>query len=152
MKKRFGFVSNSSSSSFICNLCEETFSGWDLSVTEVEHCRCENDHVFCEEELIGVLTEEEDEGGGYVLAKKCPFCTFKFIADEDMKSFLVHKYNISEAEVFAVIKEQNKRRRKLYPNEYISYVMTKFDSSADIECTAIREKYSDYDEFYKELK
>ena len=150
MKKRFGFVSNSSSSSFICNLCEETFSGWDLCVTEVEHFRCENDHIFCEEELIGEIEEEEDEGGHYVQSKKCPFCNFKYIDDEDMKSFLRQKYNVSEEEVFAVIKEQNKRRKKLYPNEYISYVMTKFSSSADTECADIREKYSNYEDFCKE--
>lgn len=48
MKIRNGFVSNSSSSSFVCDVCGTTESGWDLSITDIGMVSCENGHTFCE--------------------------------------------------------------------------------------------------------
>ena len=42
MKIRNGFVSNSSTSSFICNICGEVEAGMDLSLSDVEMECCEN--------------------------------------------------------------------------------------------------------------
>jgi hypothetical protein len=49
MKIRNGFVSNSSSSSFICAVCGETFSGWDAMELDFDLCRCDAGHIFCDE-------------------------------------------------------------------------------------------------------
>lgn len=49
MKKRNGFVSNSSSSSFTCEVCGETQSGWDMSLSEAEMTECEHGHTICNE-------------------------------------------------------------------------------------------------------
>jgi len=51
MKIRIGHVSNSSSSSFTCNVCMRTESGWDMGLQEVEMHQCENGHVFCDEHV-----------------------------------------------------------------------------------------------------
>jgi hypothetical protein len=51
MKIRKGFVSNSSSSSFICDICGEEVSGMDIDLAEMEMYECENGHVFCEAHL-----------------------------------------------------------------------------------------------------
>ena len=48
MKIRNGFVSNSSSSSFTCEVCGETQSGMDMSRSEAGMVECENGHTFCE--------------------------------------------------------------------------------------------------------
>lgn len=48
MKIRNGFVSNSSSSSFTCDVCGETQSGMDMSRSEAGMVECENGHTFCE--------------------------------------------------------------------------------------------------------
>jgi len=48
MKVRSGFVSNSSSSSFICDECGENFCGYEFSHYDVDHYECENGHYFCE--------------------------------------------------------------------------------------------------------
>lgn len=48
MKIRQGFVSNSSSSSFTCDICKETESGWDLGLQEAEMWQCKSGHTFCE--------------------------------------------------------------------------------------------------------
>jgi hypothetical protein len=52
MKLRKGFVSNSSSSSFTCDISGETESGWDLCLKNAEMCGCENDHVMQEEYVL----------------------------------------------------------------------------------------------------
>ena len=44
MKIRKGFVSNSSSSSFVCKICGETESDYDLSLRDANMACCENNH------------------------------------------------------------------------------------------------------------
>jgi hypothetical protein len=47
MKIRKGFVSNSSSSSFVCDVCGEQVSGWDMCLSEADMFECENGHTVC---------------------------------------------------------------------------------------------------------
>lgn len=46
MKKRKGFVSNSSSSSFICDVCGEIESGYDASLSDFDMSECVVGHTF----------------------------------------------------------------------------------------------------------
>jgi len=48
MKFRNGFVTNSSSSSFICEVCGHDESGWDMCNSKAGMIGCENGHTFCE--------------------------------------------------------------------------------------------------------
>jgi len=52
MKIRKGFVSNSSSSSFVCDVCGQDVSGYDMSLREAEMYQCENGHTFCEDHAL----------------------------------------------------------------------------------------------------
>jgi hypothetical protein len=73
MKRRNGFVSNSSSSSFICDVSGGVESGWDLCLSEAYMAECENGHVFYDrygkfdgeikEKIISRVTSESY--GGY---------------------------------------------------------------------------------------
>lgn len=58
MKYRKSFVTNSSSSSYICDICGEEASGWDLSLSEAEMYECENGHTFCESHIQKVINKE----------------------------------------------------------------------------------------------
>jgi len=61
MKKRQGFVSNSSSSSFICNICGNTESGCDANPSDLGFKECRYGHLFCEDhEDIEVIISKND--------------------------------------------------------------------------------------------
>lgn len=51
MKIRKGFVSNSSSSSFICEVCGEVETGYDMSYDEAGFMMCEHGHVLCQSHI-----------------------------------------------------------------------------------------------------
>lgn len=75
MKFRKDFVTNSSSSSFICAVCGECVSGMDLGLEDAGMLRCENGHEFCEshavkefstlEAAISFFTDNPDELNEY---------------------------------------------------------------------------------------
>ena len=68
MKFRKDFVTNSSSSSYVCEICGRTESGWDMGLSEAEMMECVNGHTFCcdealerpsKKELIKIILENE---------------------------------------------------------------------------------------------
>lgn len=52
MKYRKSFVTNSSSSSFICEVCGEVESGYDMDYEEAGMVECEHGHMFCKSHLL----------------------------------------------------------------------------------------------------
>lgn len=110
MKIRKGFISNSSSTSFICDVCGENVSGMDMGLEEAEMYECENGHTFCRSESIGksivseegkeiiteknyTLNEDEDENeDAYEIpAKHCPCCTFAAVSSYDLINYFLKK-------------------------------------------------------------
>ena len=125
MKTRNGFVSNSSSSSFVCAICGEIESGWDASPSDFDMVRCEKDHEFhvdCLSDpnsLMKILDEaderedEEDEDGKYyeeyrynLPSKYCPLCNFDAISDKDLLRYLMD--GLEKEEILTTIKEKFK--------------------------------------------
>ena len=191
MKFRRDFVTNSSSSSYICEICGRNESGFDLSLSECEMMECENGHIFCcdeapeipsKKELIRLILEHEwnkmrwcskiddykdysedelnemDEDiifetfcgkrGHYEIPEQfCPICQFIEYSESDLSAYLLKEYNVPREIVFAEVKALNKRRRKLYENEYITYVCQKFNlNPAEIVATW-KEKFGTYKNF-----
>ena len=60
MKLRMGFVSNSSSSSFVCDVSGEVESGWDLSLSDCDYYQCENGHTFAGGYLLNPVVSVND--------------------------------------------------------------------------------------------
>ena len=117
MKKRLGFISNSSSSSFVCD-CGHPVTiddGYDLQDVNIE--KCENGHYICNDCLPENLDhyhhsekyielEDYDEDGYLRLIKKshCPYCTLEKISEFDLKLFLFKKYSLNEKSILKEIK------------------------------------------------
>lgn len=113
MKIRNGFVSNSSSSSFICDVCSEVVSGWDMGLDEAEMYECENGHTFCREhaitrdeleENLNKLAEDDETDSYYdaiykIAEKYCPCCTFDTVSSYDLTGYLLKKVGMDKEAV-----------------------------------------------------
>ena len=194
MKFRKDFVTNSSSSSYVCEICGRSESGWDLCLSECEMMQCVNGHIFCCDEALEKPTKEEmikmilenawnihydyaahddievseeellnmdeytlfedfmSEDGYYdVLESVCPICNFIEYSEYDLSAYLLKEYGVSRDEVFAEVKQLNKRRKKLYENEYITYVCKKFDLNPTEIVAGWKEKFGTYKNFKSSL-
>ena len=103
MKHRKGFVSNSSSSSFICDHCGQEYSGWDACLDEAEMIKCENGHTICQghiDNFYDILHDLEKNGDSYEARynfpkKYCPICSFETIIDSDAVKYLLKRSDMS---------------------------------------------------------
>lgn len=118
MKIRNGFVSNSSSSSFICNVCGRTESGWDMELSDAEMLECKNGHTFCEKEAINLIKDDNFEPYAACSSKYCPICMFETFMDEDILKYIAKTIDIDK------IKEEIKSKFKTY-KEFISFIEEK---------------------------
>jgi hypothetical protein len=93
MKIRHGFVSNSSSSSFTCQVSGETLITCE-GLYDLDMCECENGHTFFTKYLVGDRDEatECDDWPYEVPAKFCPICQMEHVTDGDMNAYLMKKH------------------------------------------------------------
>jgi hypothetical protein len=142
VKFRKDFVTNSSSSSYICEICGEEEFAWERP--DWLAC-CVNGHSICCDHLIDdTATINED---GEVEETNCPICALQTYSQYEMASYLLTTRKISRDEVFSEIKKVNKRRKKLYDSEYIQYVFEKFDLTEDKIMEEIKSKFASWHEF-----
>ncbi len=168
MKERNGFVSNSSTSSFICQVCGREELGMD-GPGDFGMLYCENEHLFCEEEKVKppkqkqtdmfpdiaskVPEKDEDDDDRYEVAEKyCPICSFTLFSDSDLAQLLQKMHGVTREEVFAEVKKANKRRKKLYDSEYNMFVSQKHEVDLAQLLKDTKAKYANYKEFRNFLR
>ena len=178
MKYRKSFVTNSSSSSFVCDICGRVEIGYELSISDAEMYQCVNGHTFCWDEALEVSKEDLIEMiTGNVWNKSsskeklskieseelmeyvndfyevsecfCPICNFIVYSQSDLAKYLLKEYGVPRDEVFEEVKSLNKRRKKLYDNEYITYVCKKFDLNPPEIVESWKKRFGTYAEFEK---
>lgn len=80
-KYRLGFVSNSSSSSFVCDVCGEMMSGYDMNLDDAYMYQCENGHIFCEGHIME-LTQKD------IQISLQAVCERENITEKEVKEYL----------------------------------------------------------------
>lgn len=113
MKTRSGFVANSSSSSFVCEVCGEIESGWDISVEDLDMVMCLQDHYIhtnCLDETIRenlrLENDSEVEEDASLSKIHCPVCTLKVIQTADLLAYLLKQSNLTEEQLEQEIRQQ----------------------------------------------
>jgi hypothetical protein len=121
MKTRNGFVSNSSTSSFICNVCGAVEAGRDLCLSDVEMVECQHGHTFhidCvefSEEGKKILEDDEDGDKRYEFPEiHCPVCRLEKAPDDDVMDYLLLKVGQSRIEIVQEMKEKYGTMGKFY--------------------------------------
>ena len=117
MKIRTSLVSNSSSSSFICDVCGEDYSGWDACLSEAEMFQCEYGHTVCLSHTIGEIDEDEGDYPYEVSEKNCPLCSFEKVDTDAALRYLLKSLNMTEDQLLKKLKTRFKDYGELL--EYI---------------------------------
>lgn len=109
MKRRLGFVSNSSTSSFICGICDEVEAGRDLELESVEMFQCVNEHALheeCASKAGTVFSDLEDKDGDLrweVPEENCPICQLKALSTDDLLGYLRLEKDVAVGDAIAGI-------------------------------------------------
>jgi len=105
MKLRAGFVSNSSSSSYVCEVCDESFETWDEGISHFNLVMCEEyDHLFCEDHRInpnedGTYTMLDYDDESRIMSRHCPICQMKEISRHMVMIYALKKLEKSVPEL-----------------------------------------------------
>jgi len=154
MKKRTCFVSNSSSCSFVCEVCGEEQSGMDLCLSDAEMAECENGHIVCCEHMRDQVNNLPIETLRSIYSSFEDNEDDEEVVDADLKSVVSDRifdgddgdYDV-RADVCPICQFSN-----LTDSDYINYIeMTKGTVRSDI-LGEIQSKYKSYPEFMDAVK
>ncbi len=147
MKIRTGFVSNSSSTSFECQICGHTEVGHDsCGIEDFGFNRCINGHTICEDHVKRDATTESFDP--YEIPEVCcPICQYEEPSNANLRSYFLATTDITIDMVMVEIKKINKRRRKVYDLEYVEHVMKEKGMNMDDLLASLKEKFPKYEDF-----
>ena len=162
MKVRIGYVSNSSSSSFVCNVCGRVESGYDCSPSDFEMHVFECGHTVCSHETNKKITLKQikefiDDSELFELIQEINFKIEKNGVD----------YILPESELEEVIQELESyfgsyempkflcpicNIKHISDSDKYRYVLNKFGIDDNKIIEEIQKNYSDLDKFDDDMK
>lgn len=107
MKFRNGFVSNSSSSSFICSVCSYESGGHEVCLADFDMFECTNDHtthIHCAPNFKKPENSTYNSWSYGVSPEMCPACQFTHITEKDELHYLKAKLTVTSQEILEEIK------------------------------------------------
>jgi hypothetical protein len=118
MRIRTAFVSNSSSSSYVCEVCSQAAVVYDGESLENQGmAECGFGHIMCAGHLPDSYETYNDHGNddlyGKVKKEFCPVCTMKTLRDDDVYNYIIKVLGIKEDEVRKEIHSKFKSHDKL---------------------------------------
>jgi len=148
MKVRNGFVSNSSSSSYVCTICSDEEVRWDRPEDWVS---CVHDHLMCDscfDTFRGGKDVEVQNIEGELISPECPICQWKEPCYKELGLYLNKLYPaITKELVLIEIKKVNKRRRVVRDDEYVEYVLKEKGTTVPDLLTELSKTFKDYTAF-----
>ncbi len=164
MKIRKGFVSNSSSSSFVCDVCGEVESGYDASASDCGFANCENGHEFCEDHIIHEVSDDQLRGlVGRIIADRLAGEDFVELSEaeqfEEIRAVLNNKYlNTNSFEEYGFDYELPALccpicSLKTIPDRLVlTYILKSNASSRNAMYDKIRAEFGTFDKFSEFVK
>ena len=160
MKIRNGFVSNSSSSSFICDISGRSESGYDMSMEDTGMYECVNGHTIDEDyvldydykELVISILETQVASHGDKYGDEKYLNDIKKLDGDDVEEYV--EENEIELELRYSLPEiacpicQLKHSTK---DDMVSYLLKELGKTGEDVQGEIKVKFSDYDAFKKHI-
>ena len=156
MKIRQGFVSNSSSSSFTCDICGDVSDGYDLDMEEAGVYECVNGHCFCEDHMNGKIEIDmvavkkfclENAGQGYSKEEVLEMKNDELVDFATEWDYLCDDRYSCPAEKCPICSFLN-----VNVNEAYMFLLHRISLSEEQLLKDIKEQFKDYDTFQKFLK
>ena len=142
MKIRKGFVSNSSSSSFTCDVCGQTEGGMDLSLSDCDMCECENGHTILEDYLEGAKSYEDMKE---IIIRECK--DNKTLDNNKIKGIIGGLRYAFPARFCPIC-----QLSVMTQSDTLSYLFKLQQTTIEIVTNKVKERFGDYKTFQKFLK
>ena len=160
MKIRQGFVSNSSSSSFVCDVCKENVSGMDMGLSDAEMFECVVGHVICDSHELTPKVDFYDLDLEGKRARCLELAESAYANKEQIQSAEyeqeldnIYSDELSEEDRYAKSKDccpccQLKRPSD---DQVLEFLLADRKSTREDVVKQMQERFKDYDEMCKEL-
>lgn len=166
MKIKNGFVSNSSSSSFVCDVCGYEICGRDISVSDYDMSKCEKGHIFCHEHraecdnILDLDNIKNESDLRLIRQIVIDYCSEKSYYADDLE-----KAKICDDEEIVEMLNECYYEQEVVPSaccplcmfnylsdcDMINYVIKSTGKSRKDFLKEIKKKYSSYKEFEKDI-